>query len=71
MILNVRDDDPKLSVVMEAADDPAFTAPTTIAPTITDPIPGDGFREYQFLDTVPPGLAAARFVRIRVALLPD
>lgn len=70
MMLNVRDDDPKLSVVMEAADDPAFSAPVTIAPTVTDPIPGDGLIECLFIDTVPPGQAAARFSRIRVLLLP-
>ncbi len=69
-ILNVRDDDPKLSVVMEAADDLSFAGATTIAPVITDPIPGDGLKQYKFLDTVTPEQAAARFVRIRVSVLP-
>jgi hypothetical protein len=70
MIFHVRDDDPRLSVVMEASDEPGFTAPTTISPTITDAVPGDGVYEYRFVDTTDPTQSAARFVRIRVALLP-
>jgi len=69
-ILNVRDDDPKLSVVMEAADGPGFASVTTITPTITDPVPGDGFRQYAFVDAVGSPQIAARFVRLRISLLP-
>ncbi len=70
MVFNVRDDDPKLSLVMEASDNPGFTAPTTISPTITDAIPGDGVFEYTFVDSTAPAQSAGRFVRIRAALLP-
>jgi hypothetical protein len=34
------------------------------------PVPGDGFLEYTFVDSVTPEEAAARFSRIRVPLLP-
>jgi hypothetical protein len=68
--LDVRDDDPKLSVIMEAADDLTFTNPTTIAPEVTDPVPGDGVQRYFFMDNVLPQSGAGRFVRIRVSLLP-
>ena len=70
LTLNVRDDDPKLVLVMEAADTLSFAGITTIAPTITDPITGDGLRQFQFLDAIVPGQAMARFVRIRVTLQP-
>lgn len=67
---NVRDDDSKLSVIMEAAAELAFTNRTTIQPIITDPVPGDGMRQYFFRDTVAPQPGVNRFVRIRVSLLP-
>jgi hypothetical protein len=70
LVLQVRDDDPRLALVMEADADPSFPAPVTIAPTIADPVPGDGFWEYTFVDTIAPAPVAARFVRIRVELLP-
>ena len=69
-VINVRDDDPKLSLVMEAADDLSFSSVTTIEPVVTDPIPGDGLKQYFFIDTVPPNPATARFVRLRVRLAP-
>ncbi len=68
--LDVRDDDPKLTVIMEAANDLTFTNPTMIAPIISDPVPGDGVRQYLFIDNVLPQPGAGRFVRIRVSLLP-
>ena len=67
---NVRDDDPKLSITMEAAADLTFTNLTTIPPIISDPVPGDGVREYFFKDSVLPQPGVNRFVRIRVSLLP-
>jgi len=70
LTLDVRDDDPKLSVVMEAADDLTFAGITTVSPGITDPISGDGLMQYRFLDAVLPANAPSRFVRIRVTLLP-
>lgn len=67
-VLNIRDDDGNLSVVMEAADDLEFVNPTIVAPIITDPIASDGLVQYLFVDSVAPSQNAARFVRFRVSL---
>jgi hypothetical protein len=68
--LNVRDDDPHLSVGMEFADDPSFAGATAVAPVITDLVAGDGYFEYTFVDPAEPAPTHARFARIRVSLPP-
>jgi hypothetical protein len=66
--LPVRDDDVKLSVVMETASELPFAIFTTIStPTVTDPVLGDGLRTLEFLDTV---TGTRRFGRIKFILLP-
>jgi hypothetical protein len=66
--LPVRDDDVKLSVVMEASSELPFSTITTNAtPTVTDPVLGDGLKTLEFLDTV---IATRRFGRIKFAILP-
>lgn len=68
LALPVRDDDAKLGVTMEAASELPFTTITTITtPTITDPVPGDGLRTLEFVDSV---TAPRRFGRIKVRILP-
>ncbi len=65
--LTVRDDDAKLSVTLETASDVTFASLTTIAAAITDPVPGDGVKTWEFTDT---GSNARRFGRVKVAILP-
>jgi hypothetical protein len=63
----VRDDDPKLSLTLEAASDLTFASITTISPVITDPVPGDGLKTLEFTDTI---TAPRRFGRIKIVILP-
>jgi Putative Ig domain len=66
--LAVRDDDAKLSVVMETASELPFAIITTnTTPTVTDPVLGDGLRTLEFIDTV---TGTRRFGRIKFTILP-
>jgi hypothetical protein len=62
--LDVRDDDPALSVLSEFSSTLPFSSVTTITPTETDPTPGDGMKRLTFTDTASNQLT--RFIRLKV-----
>lgn len=67
----IRDDDPKLSAQMEAADTVTFAAPVTVTTTnVTASTPGPGFKTLLFTEPVAQTNAAARFGKIKLQILP-
>ncbi len=66
----LRDDDPALSARLIVADSTQFSPSNSIAGTVSDPTPGDGWKTWTFEDSVVRTSAAARFGRIVVELLP-
>lgn len=63
--LQIRDDDPKLSVVAEVSADLSFASVTTIQPVISDPDPDDGLKTLTFTDPTPAATAPRHFLRFR------
>lgn len=66
--LQVRDDDPNLTIQLEAATLLPFISPSSIAPVKTDPNNADGFETWTFTDTISNGPISARFGRFKFEL---
>jgi hypothetical protein len=67
---SLRDDDPKLLARMDVADTVLFNSAASVAGSVTDPAPGDGWETWTFVDTAASPDAAARFGRVLLELVP-
>lgn len=63
--IDIRDDDPLLSVAAEISNQLPFSNVTTVNPVISDPTPSDGFKRLTFTDPVANGSTVNRFVRLK------
>lgn len=63
--IQIREDDPKLSVVAEFSNDVLFTSPTTVQPVVSDPDIDDGLKTLTFIDPVASAGAPKRFMRLK------
>lgn len=71
LTVEVRDDDPKLEVTLEAATTVGYTTPGTGSLTVSDPTPGDGLQTMVFKDSVSlPQAGSERFWRFKLELKP-
>jgi hypothetical protein len=70
MMVDLRDDDPKLDAVMETSDGVTLSSSNTVNAVVTDPVPGDGFKTFTFTDTHSRSNAAARYARLKLLTLP-
>jgi len=68
--VNIRDDDPKLSVRMVVGESALLAASSAVEGSVSDPTPGDGWKTWTFEDPVIRTNAVARFARIVIELLP-
>jgi hypothetical protein len=69
LAVDVRDDDPKLLVRMEAASDVSFQSIQTGTVTSSDPAPGDGLKRLHFKDPVLQSeVDGQRFWRLKLEL---
>jgi hypothetical protein len=68
--LVTRDDDPKLSVTLEAAASVTFATPDSVSAAITDATAGDGLHTRTFTDTATSSGTSTRFGRLKFELLP-
>ncbi|MCS7089380.1 MAG: hypothetical protein RMN51_06490 [Verrucomicrobiota bacterium] len=64
--IEVRDDDPGLTVRLELAPDLAFSSTVVAETQESDPVPNDGRKSVIFRDPVARGAVLARFARLRV-----
>jgi len=63
--IDIRDDDPLLSVTAEIANQLPFSGITTVTPAITDPTPNDGLKTLTFTDPIANGSLVNRFIRLK------
>ena len=63
--IDIRDDDPNLSVVAEVSNRIDFSNATTITPTTSDPTPNDGRKRLSFADSVANSSGVIRFIRLK------
>ncbi|MGI8602462.1 MAG: putative Ig domain-containing protein [Verrucomicrobiales bacterium] len=69
-LIEVRDDDPKLTLRGEAANDVGYADFISLDAVVTDPVVGDGFKTYGFTDDESSVTALRRFARVRFAIEP-
>jgi hypothetical protein len=70
LAVSVRDDDPKLEIVLEAAPTLSFANSNLVAGVASDPVPGDGLHTLTFTDPAARADSPTRFGRLRVWILP-
>jgi hypothetical protein len=63
--IDVRNDDPALTVIAEISNKIDFSNPTTVNAISSDPTPNDGFKRLTFTDAVSNGSGIRRFVRLK------
>lgn len=63
--IDIRDDDPTLSVVAEIAGEARFGTPTTVNAVVSDPTPNDGLKRLTFTDAIANGSGVRRFFRLK------
>lgn len=67
-VLQVRNDDPSLSIQLEASGEVPFAAPAVIDPVVTDPNGSDGLETWTFTDDVSSESIGQRFGRFKFEL---
>lgn len=67
-VLQVRDDDPSLSIQLEASNAVPFSSAASIDPVITDPNGSDGFETWTFTDTISNNSITSRFGQLKFQL---